>query len=102
MSAHSTSVGEDDLDYQQDYATALSGFSDNIDAFQVAYAATTSDKGLANYDRTNDIETLVKQIVNLLKNVLSSTDNLVYNLPIVGPIVGPSECFNAITNCSRP
>ena len=58
--------------------------------FQTALAKTGSDKGLANYDDTNDLETLLKNTVDLNKNVLSAVDVAVYNLPVLGPILGPS------------
>lgn len=49
-----------------------------------------ADKGLANYDRSNTLETILKDVVNLDKDVLSSITVLVYNLPIVGKTLGPS------------
>ena len=49
------------------------------------------DKGLANYDRNNDLETLLKDIVNLNKDTLSGVTEIVYEIPILGPILGPSE-----------
>jgi hypothetical protein len=56
--------------------------------FQTALAQT--DKGLTNYDDTNDLESLLKDTVNLNKNVLSAVDVAVYNLPLLGHILGPS------------
>jgi hypothetical protein len=53
----------------------------------------TSDKGLANYDSTNDLETLLKNVVNLNKNVLSATDVALGNLPVLGPVLGPCMWF---------
>lgn len=50
------------------------------------------DKGLANYDRDNDLETLLKDIVNLNKDTLSSVTDIVYEVPLLGPILGPSKC----------
>lgn len=50
-----------------------------------------SDKGLANYDKSNALETLLKNVVNANKDTLSSVTDLSYNLPVVGPTVGPSE-----------
>jgi hypothetical protein len=50
------------------------------------------DKGLANYDRNNDLETLLKDIVNLNKDTLSSVTLIVYGIPLLGTILGPSEC----------
>lgn len=58
--------------------------------FQTALAQTGSDKGLANYDRTNDLETLLKDTVDLTKDTLNAVDLLVHNIPILGPILDPS------------
>ena len=49
------------------------------------------DKGLANYDRNNDLETLLKDIVNLNKDTLSAITEIVYEIPILGPLLGPSK-----------
>lgn len=100
LAARSASVDDDDFDFQRDCVAALTGFNTNMDGFRTALVDTassasgTSDKGLANYDRTNDLETLLKNLANLTKNVLSSIDALVYNLPVVGPILGPSMSFS--------
>jgi hypothetical protein len=56
--------------------------------FQTALAQT--DKGLAHYDDTNDLETLIKATVDLNKNVFNAVEIAVYNLPVLGPILGPS------------
>ena len=47
-------------------------------------------KGLANYDRTDGLETLLKNLVNLNKDTLSYVDILVSNLPVLGPELGQS------------
>ena len=62
------------------------------------------DKGLANYDRNNDLETLLKDIVNLLKDTLSAVTDIVYEIPILGPILGPSKCptFSQVSPLTRP
>jgi hypothetical protein len=78
---------------QQQYASGLSEFNTNMAGFQTAYAKTASslDDGLANYDRTNDLETLLKNVVNVNKYTLTSTSMFVDKLPVVGPALGPSE-----------
>ena len=58
--------------------------------FQTALAKAGSDKGEANYDNTNDLETILKNTVNLNKNALSAVSVMVYNIPGLGPILGPS------------
>ncbi|RDB28852.1 hypothetical protein Hypma_015509 [Hypsizygus marmoreus] len=77
----------------------LSSFNQNMAGMQAILGANSADKrsadkrgadkGLANYDRTNDLETLLKDVVNLHKDTLKSVSILVYNIPILGPILGP-------------
>ena len=50
-----------------------------------------SDKGLANYDKNNALETLLKKVVNANKYLLNDVDKMVYQLPAVGSTLGPSE-----------
>ena len=78
------------MDFQRDAASELSGFSTNMLGFQTALAHAGSDKGLANYDPKIDLETLLKNTVNLNKNALTSVTVLVYNIPLLGPILDPS------------
>ncbi|KAF5313113.1 hypothetical protein D9619_003184 [Psilocybe cf. subviscida] len=82
---------EDSELLQQQYASGLSDFNTNLAGFQAAYAKTASglDDGLANYDRTNDLETMLKNLINLNKYILGSTSAFVNKLPVVGPILGP-------------
>ncbi|KAH9486921.1 Protein priA [Psilocybe cubensis] len=89
LAASSAGVDEDDYDFQKQYVTGLTSFSDNMSIFQSALAEAASDKGLANYDRQNDVETLLKKVVNANKDVLSSTTTVVYNIPGIGPVLGP-------------
>ena len=42
---------------------------------------------MANYDPTNKLEVLLKEIVNILKDILKD----IAGLPVLGPILGPSE-----------
>jgi hypothetical protein len=50
-----------------------------------------ADKGLLNADRTDELETLLKEVVNVNKDTLSYITTIVYNLPILGPTLGPSK-----------
>jgi hypothetical protein len=102
LAARSSSVDDDDFDFQRDCAELLSSFSTNMGGFTTAFTTLASGsgsagKGLANYDKTNDLETMLKNAVNLNKQALSATDVLVYNLPGVGPTLGPIvyqiKCF---------
>lgn len=78
--------------FRDDAARELRGFRDNMDQAQGLLGDLGRDKGLANYDRNNDLETLLKDIVNLNKETLSSVTDIVYEVPILGPILGPSKC----------
>ncbi|KAI0051705.1 hypothetical protein FA95DRAFT_1459126, partial [Auriscalpium vulgare] len=78
-----------DPDFNQQSADELSAFQTNVLGFQTVLAQLGADKGLANYDKSNDLETLLKNMVNLNKDVLSYTTALVYVIPVLGPILGP-------------
>jgi hypothetical protein len=66
----------------QQYHTALY-------SFQSVFAQLGGDKGLANYDRENDVETLLKNMVNLHKYTLNYVDCMVADIPTLGPILAP-------------
>lgn len=72
--------------YTTSYQNAFQGF-------QVLLGQMQSDKGLANYDKADKIQTLLKNTVNLNKNCLSTITALVYQIPTLGPILGPSTSF---------
>jgi hypothetical protein len=76
---------------QQNASTTLFGFSTNLRGFTTVLAELGADKGTANLDRTNDLEVVLKNIVNANKDVLTVTYDLVDSLPVVGPILGPSK-----------
>lgn len=77
--------------FREDAVRELRGFRDDMDRAQGLLGDLGRDKGLANYDRNNDLETLLKDIVNLNKNTLSSVTDIVYEVPLLGPTLGPSE-----------
>jgi len=99
LAANSSSVNPDDRDFQSDFVTSFKGFNTNMDGFSTALADSTSagpgtpDKGLANYDSTNDLETLLKNVVDLNKNALTSIDQALGGLPLLGPLLGPCMVF---------
>jgi len=66
----------------------MDGFSTAL-ADSTAARSGTPDKGLANYDSTNDLETLLKNVVNLNKDVLTGLDHALGGLPLLGPLLGP-------------
>ncbi|KAJ3535124.1 hypothetical protein NMY22_g6631 [Coprinellus aureogranulatus] len=107
FAAQSATVDENDLVFQQDAAAELTAFDSSLLGIKTILDELGSDKGLKNYDRTNDLETLLKNVVNFNKETLNAVDVLVYNLPILGPILGPivyeikcilDDVLNAIEN----
>jgi len=77
--------------YQEEVSGELSTFSDGYDGFKGLLAQLGSDKGLKNYDGTNPIEVLLKEIVNAHKEILNSVVDIVEKLPVLGPVLGPSK-----------
>ena len=69
----------------------LSGFHTNLLGFQSTLAELGADKGLANYDKDNDLETLLKDMVNSVKYLLNDIDAMVNDIPGLGPSLGPSQ-----------
>lgn len=97
-----------DLDFQQSAVSELTAFDTSILGIKTILDDLGAEKGLKNYDRTNDIETLLKNLVNFHKDTFSAVYTLVNNLPILGPLLGPSKSrfgLNALSDvnssCSR-
>ena len=78
-------------EFQQRVVQECDAFKDNTLAFSVILARLAADKGLANYDRRNELETLLKAYVNLHKRVLAYIYKLIADIPVLGPILGPSR-----------
>jgi hypothetical protein len=72
-------------------ASEMQAYKNNLLAFQTILRQLGSDKGLANYDKNNELETVLKDFVNANKNVLTATHQLVESTPTLGPILGPSK-----------
>ena len=77
--------------FKEQSAHELSLFHTNLLGFQNTLAQLGADKGLANYDRNNDLETLLKEMVNAVKYLLRDIDDAVYDIPGLGPTLGPSK-----------
>jgi len=71
----------------------MDGFSTTF-ADSTSGGSGTSDKGLANFDNTNDLEILLKNMVNLNKDVLTDTDVALTQIPVLGPLLGPRAFFH--------
>lgn len=107
FAAQSATIDEQDLDFQQSAVNELTGFDTSILGIKNILHELGSDKGLKNYDRTNDLETLLKNLINFHKQTFNAVDVLVYNIPGLGPLLGPivyeikcllDDALNAIEN----
>ena len=67
----------------------MTAFRENLNGFQDILAQLGADKGLANYDRSDQIETLLKNVVNVNKYTLKNIDEMIFELPAVGGTLGP-------------
>ncbi|KAI0651849.1 hypothetical protein C8Q79DRAFT_1005104 [Trametes meyenii] len=76
-------------DYHQRVVTAVTAYHDTLSNYQTILVQLGSDKGLANYDRDDALETLLKDMVNLTKYTLKDIDTIIYQIPVLGPILGP-------------
>lgn len=79
--------------FEQQSANEVSAFHTNLLGFQNTLAELGADKGLANYNRDDEIETLMKDAINANKYLLNDIDRMVYDIPGLGPTLGPSK-FN--------
>lgn len=77
-------------DFNQQYSTALSNFQMNFLGFQTILAQLAADRGLANYDPNNSVETMVKDTANMAKSVMEYTADLVDEIPVLGPMLAPT------------
>lgn len=78
-------------EFKTQSANEVTAFHSNLLGFQSVLQELGADKGLANYDRTNDLETLLKDLVNANKYLLKDIDDIVYDIPGLGSTLGPSE-----------
>lgn len=93
--ASQASSNGNDPAFQQQCRDELNAYQANNKGFQTALTQISSDaesdKGLGNYDKNSDLETLLKNFVNLNKDTLSDVTKLTYSIPVLGPTLGPSE-----------
>ncbi|KAF8591848.1 hypothetical protein K439DRAFT_1626352 [Ramaria rubella] len=87
-SAQNVRTNADDSS-RQDALTNLLGFQHSLDPLVPLFSNIGADKGLANYQRSDQTETLLKDIINANKNVLSDTNDIVNKDPLLGPMLGP-------------
>ena len=75
-----------DPQFCQEVVGAVSSYKTDLLGFQTFLGET--DKGLGNYDPSNELETAIKEMVNSVKESLKWIDALAYSIPGVGPELG--------------
>lgn len=65
---------------------------DALQGFESIFSQIGADKGLANYDQSSQLETILKSLVNAIKSLLSSLTTLTENIPGLGPAIAPGSC----------
>ncbi|CDO71559.1 hypothetical protein BN946_scf184911.g29 [Trametes cinnabarina] len=98
MSGHSTAIsdlasrasaGDADDSFSELALSHFTAYKEGLLQFNTVLVQLAADKGLANYDNTNGLETLLKDMVNMTKYALNDLDALVANIPAVGPLLAP-------------
>ncbi|KAF8190970.1 hypothetical protein K438DRAFT_1591763, partial [Mycena galopus ATCC 62051] len=89
LARRSKSVGPNDRAFLDDAVSSGNAMQTDVLGFQAILQQLGSDKGLANYDKNDQLETQLKGIVNTFKNGLSDLDEIVYQVPAAGPVLGP-------------
>lgn len=87
---------KDNKAYQQQCASELSSFHTNLAGAESILRDLGRDRGLANYDRNNELETTLKDLININKRTLKAVDEIVYQIPVLGPILGPSASISSV------
>lgn len=91
LSGQRPSQQADISEYSEQTSAEASGFHDSLFGFGGILKQLAADKGLANYNQDDALETLLKNTVNANKDFLSSVDKYAYELPAVGSTLGPSK-----------
>jgi hypothetical protein len=82
---------QNDNSFQQQCATELTSFYSNLFGVEDILKTLGCEKGLANYDRDNELETILKNSINIIKDLLREVLAIVEDIPFLGRILGPSE-----------
>ncbi|KAI0639395.1 hypothetical protein C8Q77DRAFT_58291 [Trametes polyzona] len=106
LASQASSMGDNEEFHQRVY-TETDSYRQSLLGFESILEQLGADKGLANYDRTDDLETLLKEIINLNKESMKSVVALVEQMPAVGPALAQivyevkcimDEMLNAVEN----
>ena len=90
MASQSASRNSGDPAFQRNAAEKFSAFQTNAQQSSDILSQLAADKGLANYDKNDQLETILKDLVNANKDALSAVYVMINNDPNLGPILGPS------------
>ncbi|PFH54488.1 hypothetical protein AMATHDRAFT_44354 [Amanita thiersii Skay4041] len=74
--------------FREECTNALRGFHSILPGLEWILRELGSDNGLAYYDRNNNIETLLKNSVNICKDTMSAVNDLVNSNSVLGPEFG--------------
>ena len=77
-------LAENSSDYLSDLSTQLTGFNSLL-------RQLGANDGLTYYDKSDQLEVLLKNVVNALKDALESSSILVYRVPLLGQTLGPCK-----------
>lgn len=91
MASQSASQDQNDSSYQQNAASKFSSYQQNSQGVDGILGQMATDKGLANYDKNDELETALKDYINSNKDAMAAVNNLIQNNPALASILGPSE-----------
>jgi len=74
----------------QEAASQLAILHSSLQAVNNLLYPMDAMKGLANYDKSNQLETTFKNIVNANKDGLTAVYDIINNDPTLGPLLGPT------------
>ncbi|KAI0793494.1 hypothetical protein C8Q75DRAFT_804301 [Abortiporus biennis] len=88
LSAQSATRGNEPA-YKEELRSRVHDFHLDLLGVRAVLEQLGADKGLANYDRSDELETILKKIVNASKDLMGNIDANVYELPVIGSTLGP-------------
>ncbi|KAF8626503.1 hypothetical protein AX15_004809 [Amanita polypyramis BW_CC] len=87
--AHRLSASGD----SSDCVSILLGLRDNLNGLPAILQELAADRGLAYYNRANDLETTLKNTINLTKGSLNFINTKFKDVPLIGFIVYEIKCI---------
>jgi len=84
-------ANDNDEGFQSGCTDQLTSFYGILQGIHNNLGGLNSEKGEAAYDRSNDLETMIRGLVNDNKNLLSDTDNLVEGNFLLAVLLEPCK-----------